>query len=142
MRGITMVTEADKRKAGREAAEMVRQDILDVCEEEGLTIRSIVKGIVQGMGAEEHKMMLTTQGWEKSPALVSHGKRLEAIKIGKDILGLDAPKNINLNARLGSGLSPETDQMVHDLISEAMFTAKVVGEVAIASLKHFSEEAD
>jgi len=126
---------------GAEAAELTRQDILKACRDGGLTLGRLVETISKALDAEANRQQMLMNGnWSTSPSLTDHNTRLNAVKIAKDILGMDAPKNIKLDAKIGSDMSPETAEMVKGLISSTLYTMDKVGDAIIASLKHFSEE--
>ena len=140
-----MAKEITKKEieAGHQAAEMARQDILNACQQEGLTLKDIIRVIKDGTLAESVKQQfaITPQGsgWVEAPALTDHRTRLQAASLARDILGLDAPKKMDVGVKFGS-LSPETAELVQNLLTAAMDTAKIIGDVATASLKNFSED--
>ena len=128
------------QELGLMATEISRKFILEECEEAGLSVKKLVETLMGGLDAKATKQQMLMDGsWSQSPALVDHATRLRAVQIGKDILGLDAPKKLQAEVSHEFGASPETMELVKGLIG-GFIDAKIgiMGTIT-ASLKVFSE---
>lgn len=126
------------------AVEVTRSMILKECEEAGLTVKKIVSTIVESLDAKGVKQQFNpvTMVWEEAPAQIDHASRLKAVVIGKDIVGMDAPKQIRGEIDYGFKISPETQELVEKLIG-GMVDFKVSTSVQItANFAHFSPQLE
>lgn len=120
--------------------EVTRTTILQECEEAGLSVRRVVDTILEGMGAHSVRQQMCPDGsWSEAPPQVDHGTRLKAAAMGKDILGLDAPKRLQAEVAHGLHVSPATADLVSRLIGGFMDTLAVTAH-PVVSLTHFIEE--
>jgi hypothetical protein len=122
--------------------EVTRTVILQECEEAGLSIRSVVDTILSGMNAHNvRQQLLPTGDWSEAPAQIDHSTRLKAAAMGKDILGLDAPKRLQAEVAHGFHISPATAELVEKLVGGWMETLSVAPRASV-SLVCFEEELE
>lgn len=87
-----------RQESAREAAIIARQEVLDACASNGLTILALVKGIKAGLRAKETKATYDkdTGEWAYSKAMISWAARQKAIDQGISLLGIKAPDKHDL----------------------------------------------
>lgn len=128
------------QELGLMAAEISRKFILEECEEAGLSVKKLVETLVSGLEAKSTKQQMRMDGeWSNAPALTDHATRLRAVQLGKDILGLDAPKKLQAEVSHGFGASQETMDLVKNLIGGFIDLQVGITKIVTASLKEFSE---
>lgn len=88
----------DKAAIGQQYRDAVYEKTIAICETEGVTSLSIVKGIKAGLRAKEVKAQYDKDAgsWAYSKALISWGARQKAIDQAIGILGVKAPEKHDL----------------------------------------------
>jgi hypothetical protein len=115
---------------------------MEECEEAGLTIKKLVETIMEGLGADSVKQQFDPAlgGFIKSDPLADHSTRAKFVTLGKDILGLDAPKRLKAEVDHGFSISTETQELVQGLLSEFENLAGETRKRVTASLKSFTDD--
>lgn len=107
-----------RQESAREAAIIARQEVLDACESNGLTLLALVKGIKAGLRAKETKATYDkdTGEWAYSKAMICWAARQKAIDQGIALLGIKAPDRHDVTtggeAIRFDSISPEERELI------------------------------
>jgi len=134
-------------ESGKQAADIVRQDVLEACEKEGLTLRGIARVIREATEATSIKqnVVMVEPGkfeWMESNPVIDYATRLKAASLARDILGMDAPKQSKVDVTGVKGLSSDTEDLVKKLVGTVFNQSIALRGIVYASLKHFAEDDD
>ena len=118
---------SQKQRLLQKAAQEAHEAILQVCEEEGATVRAVVRVLTAELEATEVKVFnskVVRNGQDSyqlkySKRLAAHGPRLRAAELLMRVLQMEAPQRIEHTGEVGHRhkheLSPEIQEKLNQI---------------------------